>query len=65
MSKWKSTTETPPAEGQVVMTAIIDGKGERNTQPLKRYGNLWYLEDGSMYVYYTPTHWKEIDHDKE
>lgn len=61
MSKWQSTTQTLPAEGQVVMTAIIDENGERNTQKLKRYERLWYLEDGSMYVYYTPTHWKPVN----
>lgn len=22
--------------------------------------NLWFLPDGSMYVYYTPTHWRSV-----
>ena len=22
-------------------------------------GRLWFFPDGSMYVYYTPTHWRD------
>ena len=29
-------------------------------QKLKRSGNLWFLSDGSMYVYYTPIEWRNI-----
>lgn len=58
MTDWK-TVDTAP-DRRVVMTKIHDGDGERNIQPLKRDGNLWWLSDGSMYVYYTPTHWMEI-----
>jgi hypothetical protein len=47
-----------PPENVVVVTKIIDEEGERNEARLKRKGNLWWLEDGSMYVYYTPTHWR-------
>ena len=25
-----------------------------------RQGHLWWFEDGSMYVYYRPTHWKPV-----
>jgi hypothetical protein len=31
---------------------------KRMEQDLQRIGNLWFLADGSMYVYYTPTHWR-------
>lgn len=48
-----------PPDGKVVMTKIDDAKGCRNEQLLKRQGRLWFFKDGSMYVYYTPTHWKE------
>lgn len=41
------------------MTKVDDEKGVRNEQELKRQGNLWFVPDGSMYVYYTPTHWRE------
>jgi len=40
------------------MTKIDDGKGVRNETTLKRQGNLWFYPDMSMYVYYTPTHWR-------
>jgi hypothetical protein len=60
MSEWKSTKGFPAPEGVVVMTKIEDEKGKRNEQTLKRQGNLWFHPDGSMYVYYTPTHWRMI-----
>jgi len=42
------------------MTKIEDSNGARNEQPLKRVGRLWFFDDGSMYVYYTPTHWADM-----
>ena len=52
--------ETAPV-GETVWTKIHDIDGERNIQRLKRYerGRLWFFPDGSMYVYYTPTHWQK------
>lgn len=47
-----------PPEGEIVMTKIDDAKGCRNEQELIRRGSLWFFTDLSMYVYYTPTHWK-------
>jgi hypothetical protein len=55
--EWKPATEAP--EGEVVATMIADGSGVRNFAKLRRRGNLWYVPDGSMYVYYTPTHYHE------
>lgn len=52
---WKPI-ETMP-EGRELLTRILDDKGERNVQKLRRQGNL-YWADG-MYVYYQPTHWAE------
>jgi len=57
-NEWTEVATTKPAEGITVSTKIDDGKGVRNFQRLKRQGNLWFFPDGSMYVYYTPTHWK-------
>ena len=57
---WISTKELLPPEKQVVYTKIDDEKGIRNEQRLIYYHNLWFLADISMYVYYTPTHWKKI-----
>lgn len=58
MFKWKKTINELPEEGIVVETKISDENGERNYARLKRHGNLWFLADGSMYVYYRPTHWR-------
>jgi len=59
MSKkqWKPITATEPHDGVAVLTRIDDGRGVRNEQLLKRQGRLWFIPDGSMYVYYTPTHY--------
>ncbi|MEN6313272.1 MAG: hypothetical protein ABFD25_03370 [Clostridiaceae bacterium] len=59
-SKWIAITDELPAEGELVDTKISDGNGERNFGQLKRKGNLWFLPDMSMYVYYTPTHWRRL-----
>lgn len=55
---WFNVAIVLPPEGEVVETKIDDWRGLRNEQPLYRKGNLWFLSDGSMYVYYTPTHWR-------
>lgn len=51
--------ETAP-EGVVVRTKIHDKDGCRNEALLKRIGNLWFVPNGSMYVYYRPTHWLPV-----
>jgi hypothetical protein len=59
---WKPITRTEPPRDVVVLTKIDDERGPRNEQPLKRlspHGQLWFYPDGSMYVYYTPTHYAE------
>jgi len=58
---WIPLAVERPSDGVVVATRIDDGAGIRNEQPLKLLGRLWFVPDGSMYVYYTPTHWREID----
>jgi hypothetical protein len=56
-SPWRSI-ETAP-ENVEVMTKIDDGK-PRNEQSLTRFGRLWFFPDKSIYVYYTPTHWRPL-----
>ena len=56
---WNKTSENLPPEGLVVETKIDDENGSRNEASLYRRGGLWFLPDGSMYVYYTPTHWRK------
>lgn len=58
MGKWNKVSEVLPPENTVVETKIDDEKGVRNEQKLIRNGNLWFLPDKSMYVYYMPTHWR-------
>lgn len=59
MSEWVACIEELPPDGEVVETKIDDGEHVRNVQPLKRQGRQWFFADGSMYVYYWPTHWRE------
>lgn len=63
--RWIPRREQLPPEGEVVETKIDDSKGERNIQTLRRRGFLWYFPDDSMYVYYTPTHWRRKDDDTD
>jgi hypothetical protein len=58
MSEWDWQKIDSAPEGEVVETVISDIGGERNKQTLRRQGRLWFFPDGSMYVYYTPTHWR-------
>lgn len=60
LTEWIKTSCKLPAENEVVETKIHDGKGCRNVQRLIRRGNLWFSPVGNMYVYYTPTHWRNI-----
>ncbi len=64
---WIPVTAKLPPVNVVVETKIDNPPGcVRNVQPLKRYQrspecrSLWFFPDGSMYVYYEPTHWREV-----
>ena len=58
---WTLLTDELPPEGVIVWTKIDGDEARRYEQRLMRQGRLWYVPDGSMYVYYTPTHWREED----
>lgn len=66
MNGWISCSDRLPECGEVVETKIDDQAGVRNVQTLKRYQrdpecrSLWFVPDGSVYVYYEPTHWRVI-----
>lgn len=60
MTDWTSMAKDLPADGEEVNTKIDDGISVRNEQSLVRQGNLWFFPDHSMYVYYTPTHWRSL-----
>lgn len=53
---WSKIESVP--EGIEVETKISDHKGDRNEANLVKKGGLFFLPDMSMYVYYTPTHWR-------
>jgi hypothetical protein len=55
---WIKVSEQKPPQGVVVETKLADP--DRNEQKLKLNGRLWWLADGSMYVYYEPTHWRYV-----
>lgn len=61
MGGWINVADKLPPEGVLVETVISDQRGTRNEARLKRVGGLWFIADGAMYVYYTPTHWKAIE----
>ncbi len=61
---WVPIRQSLPPDGEVVDTKIDSNGSVRNKGPLKRQGNLWFFPDSSMYVYYTPTHWRRIDGDE-
>jgi hypothetical protein len=65
MSDWIRCSEKLPPEGVTVETKIDDEHGVRNEQPMRRRGRLWFFTDDSMYVYYTPTHWRALVMGKE
>ena len=64
--KWVACKDELPPVDVVVMTKIYDENGCRNEGTLKRYQrspetrSLWFVPDGSMYVYYEPTHWASV-----
>lgn len=60
LNAWISVKDALPEEGVVVHAKIDDEKGLRNEQDLKLWRRLWWFPDGSMYVYYTPTHWRSV-----
>jgi len=57
--EWKTMENVPP-EGVVLMTKIDDEKGCRYEQTLIKQGNLWVYPCKTMYIYYSPTHWKPV-----
>lgn len=52
--------QLPPLE-TVVETKIDDMNGCRNAGvKLQLFRGLWWFSDMSMYVYYSPTHWRPL-----
>lgn len=55
--EWISVRDRLPDNG-VLVHALLGHR--RVVEKLKRHNNLWFVPDGSMYVYYTPTHWMPV-----
>ena len=65
--EWIRVRDELPPDGRAVETKVDDERGCRNVRLLQRRGRLCDLcftaDEGpgeSMYVYYTPTHWRTI-----
>ncbi len=58
--EWVSVKDRLPAEGVTVETKIDDERGVRNEARLFLRGRLWWMDDGKMYVYYAPAHWRTV-----
>ncbi len=56
-ANWTPTADALPPEGRVVLTMDSGGR----VQQLKRRGSLWFVPDGSLYVYYVPAFWQELN----
>ncbi len=59
INDWVNVKNQKPQEGAAVKVKIDEGGQVRNEATLIYKNNLWWLPDMSMYVYFTPTHWKE------
>lgn len=59
--EWQKVEKGLIPEKVELETKIVDAEGkEYNIQNLKFSGKLWWHPDMSMYVYYTPTHWRNL-----
>lgn len=57
---WHKTADRLPPAGVIVMTKIDDDQGLRNEQELVHALGRWWFPDRTMYVYWRPTHWREV-----
>ena len=60
MPVWNRCKDRLPSEDFKVMTKIDDEKGVRNEQVLIIYNRMLWFPDMSMYIYYSPTHWRSL-----
>jgi len=56
MNVWKRTSDEKPPEGLLCMTISPNGMEAR----LRYSSGLWFTENESMYVYYTPELWRPV-----
>lgn len=56
MSEWTRTDWRLPPSGATV--EVVTPGGDQRV--LVYESDLWWLPDQSMYVYFTPTHWRSV-----
>lgn len=56
MSNWYDVESNPPESGTLVECTTPGG----DVRVLKRSGNMWFVPDGSVYVYFTPVKWRPL-----
>lgn len=54
MNKWHRTLDLLPPDGTLVEVVTNGGC------TLLYRGGMWWIPDGSMYVYYVPEYWREV-----
>lgn len=57
---WYRPQDKLPPNGVVVNVMLSHGE----VTQLKRQGRLWFVPDGSTYVYYEPTFWQPTENAK-
>lgn len=58
---WNGCSDELPPSGVLVETKIDDAKGFRRFTRLCRHNRLWFTSTTlDFYVYYEPTHWRQI-----
>lgn len=57
---WIDVDDELPEESVVVETLAPEDPSYLYKTTLKRVGNLWLFPNGSVYVMYTPTHWRPL-----
>lgn len=55
---WIKVKDKLPENGILVETKVDDRDDLRNVLNLMRLNHLWFIPDGSVFVYYVPTHWR-------
>lgn len=64
---WIKCSDKLPPPYVVVDTKIVENGISRMEQALKlgESSNLWFVPDGSVCVYYCPTHWRSLSYEAE
>lgn len=60
-NEWKLTSKELPPRGEVVMTEDSGGSQQKLKRHDREASQLWFFEDDSGYVYYTPLRWRHLD----